>query len=79
MIETEVIGEVAESAVQEQLAALFLRPNIVQVAASTEIMRRAGQIRSAARDVGMKLASPDAIFVATALLHASDALPHVTL
>jgi predicted nucleic acid-binding protein len=73
-VETEVIGEVPEAAVQAHLEALFQRPNIVQVAASSEIMRRAGNLRYAAMAAGRKLAAPDAIFVATALLHSADAL-----
>lgn len=74
MIETEVIGEIEDPGVVARLEALFQRPNIVQVAASAEIMRKAGQIRTAARDAGRGIKAADAIYVATALLHHADAL-----
>lgn len=69
-----MIGEVHDRDVQVRLEGLFKRPNIVQVAASAEIMRRAGQVRTAARDAGRSLKSPDSVYIATALLHHADAL-----
>lgn len=74
LVETEVIGTIPEANVRAQMEALFQRPNIVQVAASTEVMRRAGELRSAASAARRRLDTPDAIFIATALLHAADAL-----
>lgn len=74
LIETEVIGEIDDTSLQQRFETLFQRPNIVQVAASAEILRKAGLIRKAARDSKRNLKTPDAIYVATALLHAASSL-----
>ena len=74
LIETEVIGELDDATLQERLEALFQRPNIVQVAASAEILRKAGLIRKAARESNRSLKTPDAVYVATAILHAANSL-----
>lgn len=74
LVESEVLEIVPESEVRARLEALFQRPNIVQVAASTEVMRRAGALRTAAAAAKRKLKTPDAIFIATALLNSADAL-----
>ena len=74
LVEAEVIGLVDQLDVQQRLEAIFERPNIVQVAASNEVFRKAGALRRAAQQAGRSVKTPDSIYIATALLHSADVL-----
>jgi len=74
LIEIEVLGEIGDETIRARTAQLFERANIVAVEPSRVIIARAGKIREQGRLYGRNIKTPDAIFVATAIVHGAKTL-----
>jgi predicted nucleic acid-binding protein len=74
MVRTEVLEDSNDPTVIERLETMFRRPSCVMIDANRAILEKARSVRTAAKSAKRSLKSPDAIFVATALLHGADAL-----
>ena len=67
-----VISEVLEDAAK--LEELMKRPEYFMVTPGAPIQRKVRDIRTAAREIGRTPKTPDATFIATALLYKAEAL-----
>src|SRR5713101_2409586 len=74
MVRIEVLDDVTDPTIRKRLDDLFRRPSFVTVDINSAIQDKAATLRAACRKAGRKLKSPDAIFIATAILHSADAV-----
>ncbi len=74
LVRAEVLGDSSTPTVRSALDALFRRPQFVSLDVNATIGERAARLRESLRREGRRLASADAIFVATALAFLADAL-----
>ena len=74
LIRSEVLDDATDPDLRRRLEDLFRRPSCVMVDVNRAISDKAGSLRSACRESGRRLRTPDAVFIATALLHRVDAL-----
>lgn len=69
LVHTEVLETIGGEATGLRLEQVLRRPNLVVQDISPDLARRAGAIRQSLRNAGMSLKTPDATFIATALVH----------
>lgn len=74
LIDMEVLGEIGDETIRARTAQLFERANIVAVEPSRAIIARARTIREQGRIEGRSIKTPDALFIATAIIHSAGAL-----
>ena len=74
LIRTEVLEFVVDIKSRNLLQEFLLRSNVVGQPVTSSISEMAGRIRATLRPKEIKLKTPDAIFVATAIVHRCDAL-----
>src|SRR2546421_11794983 len=72
LIRAEVLEDASNPDLRQKLEDVFRRPNCVAIDVSPAISERAGQIRSACRAAGRQLKTPDALYIATGLVHGVD-------
>ena len=73
LIDMEVLGEIGDETIRARTAHLFERANVVSVEPASTIISRARQIREQGRLEGRSIKTPDAIFIATAIVHGANA------
>jgi predicted nucleic acid-binding protein len=74
ILRTEVLEDINDPTVIERLEAMFRRPSCVMIDTNRAILEKARALRTAVKASKRSLKTPDAIFVATGLLHGADAL-----
>ena len=72
MTQTEVLSGTLTEASQKMFDSIFLRENIYMVDVTQKISQLAHDIRNHYRDKGIKLKTPDATHLATAIIHGAD-------
>ena len=72
LIRTEVLEDASSPDLRRKLEDLFRRPNCVAVDANRAITEKAGQLRVACKDAGRELKTPDAVYLATAIVYKVD-------
>lgn len=74
LVRSEVFDDASDPTSRQRFEDLFKRPSCVLVDVNRAISDKAGQLRAQCRASGRRLETPDAIFLATALLFKVDAL-----
>lgn len=74
VVRTEILDDEADPSAPERLEQIFARPTCVPIDVNRAISEKAGKLRTACKVGGRTLKTPDALFIATALLHGADAL-----
>lgn len=74
LLEAEVLDAVGDDGVRDRLNGLLRRSNFVVQDVTRTLSQRAAEIRQSLRAQGIRLKTPDATFIATALVHGCTAL-----
>jgi len=73
LVRTEVLDDPAHPDLATRLEGLFASPSCVAIETNRAISEKAGRLRTACRAAGRSLKTPDALYLATALLNGATA------